>query len=131
MKVGDKIVSVGGQEVADELDPLELPEVFADAHGAPVEVEISREVQGSEPVTKVLTVTPDPSADWRELPGSLHAPVSITSIGAAFHLLPSVHSLDPKGPAAQAGIETKDSIDPWNWCSATTSPTRAPIARRT
>lgn len=110
LRVGDKIVSVAGEEVGDDLVPLQLPEVFAESRGAPVEVEISREVAGSEPVKKRLTVTPDPNANWRELPLGPHAPVSITAIGAAFHLIPTVHSITPDGPAAKAGIQNRDQV---------------------
>jgi regulator of sigma E protease len=55
-------------------------------------------------------VTPDPAANWRELPLSPHAPVSITTIGAAFHLIPTVHSITPNSPAARAGIAKRDSV---------------------
>jgi regulator of sigma E protease len=110
LRVGDKIIRVGGLEIGDGLDPWRLPEVFADRRGESVEVEISREVQGSEPVIKLLTVVPEESPPWRELPQSPHAPLSITSIGAAYHLIPTVYSIDPEGPAHKAGIGKKDTV---------------------
>jgi regulator of sigma E protease len=108
--VGDKIIRVAGKEIGDALDPQRLPEEFADRRGEPVEVEISREVQGSEPVTKLVTITPEQSPPWRELPQFPHAPLSITSIGAAYHLIPTVYSYDANGPARKAGIGKKDSV---------------------
>jgi regulator of sigma E protease len=104
--VGDKIIRVAGKEIGDALDPEE----FAERRGEPVDVEVSREIQGSEPVTKLLTITPEESPPWRELPQFPHAPLSITSIGAAFHLIPTVYSLETDGPAHKAGIGKKDSV---------------------
>ena len=109
MQPGDKITHVDGRKVGDELNPLRLEEVFAGRIGEPTTIRISREPAGSEPTTKELIVTPVETS-WVEPSDFPNSPVSIPSIGVAYHLLPTVFRVDPEGPAAKAGIKERDTV---------------------
>ncbi len=106
---GDKITHVDGRKVGDELNPMRLEEVFAGRIGEPTTIKISRELAGSEPTTRELTVTPA-SIAWGEHAGFPNSPLPIPSIGVAYHLIPTVFRVDPQGPAALAGIKERDTI---------------------
>ena len=106
---GDKITHVDGRKVGDDLHPLRLDEVFAGRVGEPTAITIYREPAGSEPTRKELTVTPV-ATSWVEPSNFPNSPVSIPSIGVAYHLLPTVFRVDPEGPAAKAGVKERDTV---------------------
>jgi regulator of sigma E protease len=108
--VGDKITHVEGRKVGDELDPVRLDDEFAERIGQPTAIRVSREVAGSEPTTIDLTVTPEATPGWVERPDFPNSPVSITSIGVAYHLIPTVFRIEEGGPADKAGLKERDTV---------------------
>ena len=110
LEPGDRLAVVDGLNVGVELDPLRLPEFFAERIGKDVKIEISREPEGQEPEQLDFTVTPEATPGWVEIPGFADSPISVTSVGLAFHLIPTVFRVDPDGPAAKAGIKERDTI---------------------
>ncbi len=110
LQVGDKITQINGEKVGRNLDPFGLTEYFSDRAGEEVTVTVSREVAGREPETKEFRLTPDPRAAWSEPPEYLHSPLSVPSIGIAYHLIPTVYSVDERGPAAGKGISPRESV---------------------
>ncbi|MEW4487507.1 site-2 protease family protein [Thalassoglobus sp. JC818] len=110
LKKGDLIAKVDGLDVGHDIDPVRLTEYFSEHAGEEVEVTISREVSGGAPQELVLTLTPSDRAPWAEPPLSEGAPLSVPSIGVAFHLVPNVFSVDEDGPAAGQGIKPRDTI---------------------
>jgi regulator of sigma E protease len=110
LQAGDKLVEVDGRKIGDEIDPLRLPELFYGKIGQPVPIGVSREGDGSEPEKLELTVTPAATPGWVEHPVFLNSPISVTSIGLAYHLIPTVFRVDPDGPGAKAGIKERDTI---------------------
>jgi regulator of sigma E protease len=107
---GDKITQVEGRKVGDEIDPMRLDDVFAERIGQATAIRISREVAGSEPATIELTVTPEATPGWVERPDVSNSPISITSIGVAYELIPTVFRIEPGGPADKAGLKERDQI---------------------
>jgi len=98
LHVGDKIIRVDGQDVGNELNPVELPDYFQKKHGQVVEVVYTREVGGAkkEFTTKL---TPRNRSGWTdrfELKGS---PLSVPSIGVAFHITSQVLKVESGSPA--------------------------------
>jgi regulator of sigma E protease len=110
LKAGDKLTMVDNKKIGDELDPLRLPEFFAERVGQAVPISISREVAGSEPEKLEMTLTPEATPGWVEHPVFRHSPISVTSVGIAYHLIPTVFRVDPSGPAANAEITERDTI---------------------
>ena len=109
-EVGDKLAAVDGQTIGKEIDPFQLPEYFQARIGQEVEITISREPKGREPQSLSFTVVPEATPGWVESPGFADSPISVTSVGLAFHLIPTVFRVDPEGPAAAAGIKAQDVI---------------------
>lgn len=107
---GDKLAEVDGQMIGRDIDPFRLPEFFKDRIGQEVPIQISREPEGREPEKITLVVTPEATPGWVENPEFPDSPISITSVGVAFHLIPTVFRVDPDGPAAKAGIKERDAI---------------------
>ena len=109
LEVGDRIAKVDGQAVGVEIDPLDLPDYFAERAGQPVVVTIVRDVDGSvEEVDR--TLTPDPSRPWMSpaaLPG--HA-MAIPSLGVTMPLTRTVLQVDEGSPAAEEGLKPGDEI---------------------
>lgn len=110
LKPGDKLANVDGRAVGDEIDPLRLPDLFRERIGQPVTIRISREVAGSEPQPMELTVTPEATPGWVEQPLFPDSPISVTSVGFAYHLIPTVFRVAPDSPAAAAGIKERDRV---------------------
>jgi regulator of sigma E protease len=110
LKTGDKLATVDQKKIGDEIDPLRLPEYFAERVGQPVAITVSREVAGSEPSSLDYTVTPEATTGWVEHPGFPGSPVSVTSAGFAYQLIPTVFRVDPDGPADKAEIKERDTI---------------------
>ena len=97
--IGDKILSVDGLVVGVDLDPVHLPEYFADKQGQEVAVVVKREAQAAAEEIP-LKVTPKNFPGWIEHPLADGLPLSIPSIGIAYHQLNVVLKVDPQGPAA-------------------------------
>jgi len=106
---GDKIVSIEDLDVGKDLNPLQLPEFFADRHGEDVRVVVSREVPGTGDKQHELVLTPDARAGWLERPRLRNTPLSVPSIGVAFHIIPTVLDVE-EGSEADGKIQAGDRI---------------------
>ncbi len=105
LKKGDKIAKVDGMNVGTQIDPLKLPLEFAKRAGQEIEVSVTRQLVGGGAVKEDLKLTPDDIPGWLDQPENPGEPLSIPSIGVAFHILPSVLAVTPDGPAEKAGIK--------------------------
>ena len=104
-KVGDKLASINGRTIGTEINPLRLPNEFANLHGQAVSVTVSRDATGGGQTKEELTVEPQNLPGWAEQPIWEGEPLSIPSIGVAFHTIPIVLAVDADSPAAKAGIK--------------------------
>ena len=104
-KVGDKLASINGRTIGTEINPLRLPNEFATLHGQAVSVTVSRDATGGGQTKEELTVEPQNLPGWAEQPIWEGEPLSIPSIGVAFHTIPIVLAVDADSPAAKAGIK--------------------------
>lgn len=117
MRLGDTITHVKEEgsdwlPVGVKIDPLRLPDWFADRAGQTVQVRIKREVEGSNPVSEDIELVPEDRPGWIERPPESVAdcPLSVPAIGVAFHVLHHVVDIDENGPAAQAGLQKDDNL---------------------
>jgi len=100
LKTGDKILRVNGQDVGQSLNPLQLPDLFASLHGQSVKVDVKREVEEGTTQELSIYVVPQDRGGWIEKPIAPGVPISIPSIGVAYHLIPTVLRLEEGSPAA-------------------------------
>lgn len=105
---GDKLVKVDGKAIGKEINPLKLPNLFASLHGKDVEVTVTRQPKDGAPKTETLTVRPTELPGWIDQPNYEGESISIPSIGASFHTIPVVLAVEPRSPAAEAGIAVKE-----------------------
>ena len=105
LQIGDRLVSIEGQDVGLKLNPQQLPLHFYEHRGQPQRVVVQREVAGGEPQTHELTVTADDTLPWSEPAFGAGSPMSIPGLGLAFQFLPTILSVEEGGPAALAGIK--------------------------
>ncbi|MCH2203216.1 MAG: RIP metalloprotease RseP [Fuerstiella sp.] len=85
LEKGDVIRKVDDLEVGVDIDPLRLPNYFADRAGTTVRISVVRKKDGSiGEVDEELTLVPVDNPGWSEFPVSLTAPLPIPAIGAAF-----------------------------------------------
>jgi len=91
MKPGDVILNVDDQAVGKDIDPLRLPNYFADKAGETVKVKIRRQEAGpGGDDTKDLEIVPEDKPGWSEVPVLKDAPLPIPAIGAAFRVTPRI-----------------------------------------
>jgi regulator of sigma E protease len=116
LNVGDTITHVVDEDgrslrVGIDLDPMRLPNYFADRAGQVVKLTIKRDVTNGNPVSESVELVPEPRQGWIERPENIDdCPLSIPAIGVAFHVLHHVVKVDSDGAAAAAGISTDDSL---------------------
>lgn len=110
IKVGDRIAKIDGLLVENDLDPFRLTEYFSAHAGQEVTISLSREVEGKEPTSLDVTVIPEDRPAWSESPFTEDSPLSIPSLGMAYHIAPIVFSVDAEGPAFKQGIKKLDSV---------------------
>lgn len=110
LKVGDRIAKVNGQDVGKELDPFRLTETFSANAGQEVTLTVTRDVPGSSPETVEIKLVPEDRDPWSEPPVSEGSPVSIPSIGVAYHLVPTVLTVVEGSPAAAGKVNPNDTI---------------------
>ncbi|MBT6155767.1 MAG: RIP metalloprotease RseP [Planctomycetaceae bacterium] len=99
LKEGDKIAKVDGLEVGTQINPLRLPNYFADKHGQDVEVVVQRPVKGGEPQELTLKLTPLDRPGWIEKPDEGQS-VSVPALGVAFQLTSTVLNVVADSPVA-------------------------------
>lgn len=106
LKIGDKITAINGQAVGTEINALHLADHFETLAGQEVEVRVKRTVEGTpEPEEVKLTLTPADSPAWMSHPLNEGTPLSIPSLGVAYHLTSNVLRVVPDSPAAKAGVQ--------------------------
>lgn len=116
LRVGDTITHVfengEARGVGVDIDPLRLPDFFADHAGQPVRVRVKREMTGGNPATQEFEITPDPRPGWINTPDDSiqDCPLSVGSIGIAFHVNHHVVAVEAGSPAAQAGVSNDDNL---------------------
>lgn len=110
IKTGDRITKVNGEDVGAQIDPLRLPYLLGDLAGKTVALEIVREENGGAQQTRRVRIVPEDRPGWTEQPSHPGEPLSIPSIGVAFHLTPRILNVAEGGPAAKAGLQFGDVI---------------------
>ena len=114
LKVGDQIVSVENQVIGTALNPLKLNDFVLQKLHEDEEIEfkitISRPVKGAEADIKDFAIHPHDLPAWLEPPGSPDTPLSIPSLGLAFHLKPTIMKVEEGMPADKEGIAPNERI---------------------
>jgi regulator of sigma E protease len=113
---GDRIVKVEGR---DDFDPMKLPSLCYEKAGKPMTFEVERTAADGAKSTLTLTVTPDDTPPWAEVPGTNEA-LEVPGLGLCYPILPHVAGVRPESPAARAGIKPGDVVN-----SLTFTPVRA------
>lgn len=110
LKIGDQIAKVNDLSVENDLDPFRLTEFFSEHAGEEVVLTVSRHVEGDSPQEVEIKLTPEDRGAWTEPPLNPGSMLSIPSIGVAYHLIPSVHSVEEGSIAAEKGIQKRDQL---------------------
>ena len=110
LRVGDKLITVNGRDVGKDINPLELPNLFAHLHGQAVNLELLREQEGGSTETVKTTVTPDDIPGWSSQPGAVNASLAIPALGIAYQSTVHILSVVPGSPADQAGIKPGEQV---------------------
>jgi len=116
LQTGDVIAKVNGKAIGKELNPLRLPDLFEQAcrEGKTVEMHILRHRKegGSDELSISVEFQPDDPVipAWTEQPSAPDVPLSVPSLGIAFHMIPTVMRVDEGSPAADAGIQPQDRL---------------------
>jgi len=100
---GDVLVTVNGEDVGD---PMTIAQRLLPLIGEEIEIGVQRE-GAEEPVT--LRVTPQPPATYEGNFGP-GRPLALESLGLGLRVENVVQSVDPDGPASQAGLRAGDEI---------------------
>ncbi len=105
LRKGDKLASINGRIVGTEINPLKLPNEFAKLHGQEVSITVTRQATGGPQTEVTVKLQPEDLPGWTEQPLDEDNPLSIPSIGVAFHTIPIVRAVEPDSPAARANIK--------------------------
>ena len=105
LKKGDKLAKLDDDNIGTQIDPLKLPVKFAQRAGKEIDVVVTRQPVGGGQESVTVKLTPDDVPGWLDQPELPGEPLSIPSIGVAFHILPVVLAVTPDGPAEKAGIK--------------------------
>ena len=109
LQAGDKITEVNGKPLGKKLNPLRLPDLFETAarNRDTVELKVLRKEWGDLPkrVTVKFQKNDPVIPAWTEQPTVPGAPLSIPSLGIAFHMIPTVIKVDSDSPAGRAVIK--------------------------
>lgn len=111
IQAGDQITRVDGQDVGGDLDPMQLPNYFAEKAGQTVTLELQRSASEGAPRQLTVELVPEDRPGWIERPVSRGEPLAIPAIGVAYHLSPRILSVVAGGPAEKAGLARSDNID--------------------
>lgn len=103
LKAGDRILQIDGEAVGD---PLTLGDRLARRASDRPEVAllVQRDGKKIEIRARLRPVT------WLEEPSHVNARVSAAALGIAYNVSPTVQSVDPGSPAAEAGIKPGDVV---------------------
>jgi regulator of sigma E protease len=114
LQAGDKITQFNELPIGKELNPLRLPDKFEKAarDRQLVRLKVQRKEWGDDP--KVVTVQFGESdaviPAWTEQPVVEDTPLSIPSLGVAFHMIPTVIHVEDDSPAKKAGLKQQDRL---------------------
>lgn len=106
----DKIIRVNELVVGVDIDPLRLPNYFAENFGQEVEVEVRRQESGAGDTTATLKVTPLDKPGWTTRPLDPKEPLAIPAIGLAFPVIPRIVKVDENSQAYAAGIRENQTV---------------------
>jgi regulator of sigma E protease len=114
LKPGDKITFVGKRPISSVLNPLRLPDEFEKfcSKGEPVQLKVLRKDGGKDPETVTIKFeSSDPVIPgWIEQPSTPGTPLSIPSLGAAIHMIPTIVNVRKDSPADKAKILPQERI---------------------
>jgi regulator of sigma E protease len=116
LREGDTIVAVAAGaetlQVGRDIDPLRLPDFCAQHAGEEVIFTARREVNGGQPTTLEVKLTPEAREEWIERPLDAipNCPLAISSVGVAYHVLHRVVFVEEGSLAASLGIREGDNI---------------------
>jgi len=105
LQEGDKLAMINGKNIGSEIDPLKLPNIFAELHGEDVKVRVTRQPKEGGQTQVDLTIRPLDIPGWIDQPVYEGESISIPSIGISFHAIPVVRAVEPGSPADKAGIK--------------------------
>lgn len=97
LKENDVIAKVDGLVVGTQINPLELPDYFADRHGQKIEIVVHRRIEGGEQEELKLKLTPLDKQGWVEKPRAGNS-VSVPALGIAFQLTSTVANVVQDSP---------------------------------
>ena len=104
IRPGDRLLTVGGEPVGD---PLTLDDRLRRLVGSPVAITLGREAADE----RTVEVRPR-EVTWRDDSASgIGSPASIAALGVALPVDAVVASVEPGGPAAEAGIVAGERIE--------------------
>ena len=103
---GDQIVKVEG---SDEIDPVRLPSRCYEKAGKPMTFEVERTAADGSKTSHTLTVTPDDTPPWTDMPASSDA-LDVPGLGLCYAIRPHIAAVAPGSPAARAGLKAGDVI---------------------
>jgi regulator of sigma E protease len=101
LRPGDVVLTIGGQEIGD---PMTLAQRLLPLIGEELQMTVRRD--GGKPVS--LHVTPEPPT--ANSPCNPLTPLLLDSLGVAMRVESLVQSVDPHGPAFEAGLCAGDEI---------------------
>lgn len=107
LQEGDKLAMVNGKKVGHEIDPLRLPNEFANLQGQDVAVQVTRQPKEGGQKQVDLTIRPLDLPGWTDQPVLEGESIAIPSIGVSFHTIPVILSVEPGSPAEKEGIAVK------------------------
>ncbi len=107
---GDRIARVNDLDVERDMDPFRLTEFFSAHAGEEVTVTVRRDGGPGSAETLTFKLIPEDRTPWSEPPVAPNSPISIPSIGIAYHLVPIVFEVREGSPAAEAGIKPRDTV---------------------
>lgn len=111
LEEGDVIRKVDDLEVGVDIDPLRLPNYFADRAGTEVRMLVLRKKVGSTgEIDQELIIEPSDKPGWSEVPATMTAPLPIPAIGAAFRVSTRIAKVVPGSEAA--GITDPGQLRP-------------------
>jgi regulator of sigma E protease len=102
----DRIIKVGG---SDNVDPVRLPSICYDHAGKPMTFEVERTAADGSKTGHTLTVTPDDTPPWTDMPGPSDA-LDVPGLGLCYAIRPRIAAVAPGSPGARAGLKAGDVI---------------------
>ncbi len=108
LRVDDLITRVDELTVSKDIDPLRLPNYFAEHAGTPVTVTVTRQTEDKGDVETILTMIPSDAPGWSERPMTITAPLPISAVGAGIHVQPRIaHIVE----GSEAAMDSKLKVD--------------------